>query len=264
MPGFVRVFLIALMLALGSLATSGRAAAAELRIDFKELSALASSFLSDASIRLHNAQSGVLDFSAGSSVTIAGAERPIPVPVRSFEALGLRFAYLINDLNSKRITLTPATGAVRLSIVFEDEGPELIGRCLSDLCPPTAALPEIEWQNAAVNIDLVPAKAAGGLALKAERVEVLGVITPRCKAASFFARSLCNAALPKARATIARLKRDLDTGLAQQVNAAPIQEKIANALKGYMKLGKAGEVVVSKVSVENGGRAVVVSFCLSC
>ena len=64
--------------------------------------------------------------------------------------------------------------------------------------------------------------------------------------------------------TIARLKHDLDTGLAQQVNAAPIQEKIASSLKGYLKLGKAGEVVVAKVSVENGGRAVVVSFCLSC
>lgn len=244
--------------------TAHRAAAADLRIDFKELASIASLFLSDAKIRLHNAQTGMFDFTSGSSITLSGAQVPLPFPVRSFETLGVKFAYLVNDLNSSAIKISPADGAVRISIAFESEGPELQGRCLSELCSTNAILPEIEWDDAGLTMDLVPVKTEQGLSLKAQRVEVLGRITPLCRGNGFFSRNICEAALPKARSTLAKLKGDLDKGLVAQVNSETVQEKIAGALKGYLKLGKAGDVTVSKVSVENGGRAVVLSFCLSC
>lgn len=239
--------------------------AAELRLDFNELTALASAFLSNAKVRLHNAKSGVIDFSAGSSVTIAGNERSIPVPVRAFDVLGSKYAYLLNDINSTSIKVEAIKGAARLTIRFESDGPELVARCLSGLCAADNALPDIEWNNAAVKIDLVPVKSGTSLSLKGERAEVLGEITPRCRAsAGFFARSLCEAALPKARQTILRYRKDLNAGLIQQINAAPVQESIANALKTHLKLGPAGELQIARVAVENDGKAVVLSFCLAC
>lgn len=260
MRGVLRALVIALICAV---CTSQRAIAADLRIDFKELAAIASTFLADAKIRLHNAQSGVFDFSAGSSITISGVERPISFKAPTFSVVGVTVAYLINDLNSTAIKISAVDGGVRLAVSFESEGPELVGRCLSGFCP-TDVLPEIEWDNAAATIDLVPAKAAQGLTLKAQRIQVQGQITPYCRGKALFGRDLCELALPKARSTLTRYKGTLDELMLQQVNSPAVQEKIADALKAYLKLGKAGEVVISKVSVENGGRAVVVSFCLSC
>ncbi len=249
--------------ALASAATS--APAAELRIDFRELATLAGTILAGAKIRLHNVPGGVLDFSAGSSVTIGGAERPIPVPVRSFETAGARYAFLMNDINSRAIKVSAVAGAVRLSIEFEDEGPELVGRCLSGICPPDGTLPNIEWQKPSVAIDLIPVKIGDSLSLKAKHMQVMGTLEPRCLAsAGFFASSLCRAVLPQVKRTISRLRGDLDKGLVDQVNAATIQDKIAQSLKSYLAVGPAGDVHISKIAVDSEGKAVVVSFCLAC
>ena len=243
------------------------AAAAELRIDFKELASLAGGLLSNAKIRLHNVPGGMLDFSGGSSVTIAGAERPIPVPVRSFDVGGTKLAYMMNDINSTGIKVSAVTGAVRLSVTFEDEGPEFTGHCLASnlFCPPDTALPQIEWQDAAIAIDFQPVRAGNSLALKAVKAEIKGKFEPHCTTASAtFSGSICRIALGQARAAISRFRKDLDTGLVAQINAGPVQEKIASSLKSYLVVGQAGEVHISKVAVDSEGRAVIVSFCLSC
>ena len=256
---------LAALLGLAVLGLPSAATAAELRIDFRELASLTSGILSGAKIRLHTKSDSILDFAAGSSVTIGGTERPIPVPARSFEAAGARYAYLLNDINSTGIKVSNAPGAVRLMVAFEEEGPELIGRCLSGICPPDAALPEIEWRGAAVSIDFVPARVGSGLSLKVQKVELKGVFEPRClPSAGFFAGSLCRAILPQARQSISRFRKDLDSALLQQINASTVQEKIANSLKGYLAIGPAGEVHISQVAIDPDGRAVVVSFCLSC
>ena len=249
----------------GLLAPATPGMAAELRIDFRELASLASGILSGAKIRLHVGSGGVLDFAAGSSVTIGGIERPIPTPVRSFEAAGARYAYLLNDINSTGIKVSNAPGAVRLMVTFEEDGPELTGRCLSGICPPDTALPEIEWRGAAVAIDFVPARVGTGLSLKVQKVELKGVFEPRClQSAGFIAAGICRVILPQARYAISRFRKDLDSALLQQINASTMQEKIADSLKGYLAIGPAGEGRISKVAIDPDGRAVVVSFCLSC
>ena len=85
-----------------------------------------------------------------------------------------------------------------------------------------------------------------------------------CRRPDFFAGSLCRAVLPQARHAIARFRKDLDSALLEQINASTVQEKIANSLKGYLAIGPAGEVHISKIAIDPDGRAVVVSFCLSC
>ncbi|MGL4396357.1 MAG: hypothetical protein ACRCS9_07460 [Hyphomicrobium sp.] len=238
---------------------------AELRIEFKELAALAGAFLNSATVRLHNVPGGVLDFTAGSTLTIAGVARPIPVPVRSFEMAGGRYAYMMNDINASGIAVAATAGAVRLSLSFEGDGPELVGQCLSGFCPPDAALPEIEWLDAGVIVDLVPVRVASSLALQAKRVEISGRIEPRCRGGGgLIATSLCRAVLPKARQTIAKLRGDLNSGLMAQVNSPPVQEKIAAELKGYLARGPAGDIGIARVALDGEGRAVIVSFCLAC
>ena len=118
----LRAILLLCFCVLGLLAPASPSAGAELRIDFRELATLASGILSGAKIRLHTASGGLLDFAAGSSVTIGGTERPIPAPVRSFEAAGARYAYFLNDINSTGIKVTNAPGAVRLMVIFEEDG----------------------------------------------------------------------------------------------------------------------------------------------
>ena len=262
---FSAIFKYALACAVLLLGAQPPASAAELRIDFRELATLAGTILNDAKLRLHNVPGGVLDFTAGSSVTIGGVDRPIPIPVRSFEAAGARYAYLMNDINSQSIKVSAVNGAVRLSIAFEDDGPELVGRCLSGICPPDGALPNIEWQKPSVAIDLVPVKIGDSLSLKAKRMEIMGTLDPRClPSAGFFAGSLCRAVLPQVKRTISKLRSDLDKGLVEQVNASAIQEKIAQSLKAFLAVGPAGEVHISKIAVDSEGKAVVVSFCLAC
>ena len=163
------------------------------------------------------------------------------------------------------VGLSAVNGAVRLSIAFEDDGPELVGRCLSGICPPDGALPNIEWQKPSVAIDLVPVKIGDSLSLKAKHMEIMGTLEPRClPSAGFFAGSLCRAVLPQVKRTISKLRSDLDKGLVEQVNASAIQEKIAQSLKAFLAVGPAGEVHISKIAVDSEGKAVVVSFYLAC
>ena len=106
-----------------ALAVPGQAVrAAELRIDFRELAALAGGILANGKIRLHNASGGMLDFTSGSSIAIAGTDHPIPVPVRSFDVGGTKLAYMMNDINSTSVKISAVPGAVRLSATFEEVG----------------------------------------------------------------------------------------------------------------------------------------------
>lgn len=255
------------VLVLATVVSAAQVGAAELRIDFHELAGLADAVLTNAKIRLHNKPGGMFDFTAGSSITLAGVERPIPVPVRSFDVAGAKLAYVMNDINSTSIKVTAVPGAVRLAIAFEEDGPEFVGHCLSSnfFCPPDAALPQIEWLGAGLTLDFVPVRVGSSLALKAQKAEVKGKFEPRCvEGSGSLAGSICRIALGQARAAIARFRKDLDTGLVQQINADAIQQNIANALKGYLAVGPAGEVHISKIAVDPEGRAVIVSFCLGC
>jgi hypothetical protein len=120
-------------------------------------------------------------------------------------------------------------------------------------------------EKPAIAIDLVPVKTGDSLSLKAKHLEISGSFEPRCNSsAGFISSGLCHAFLSEVRQTISNYRKDLDSALVQQVNAEGVQQKIAGALKGYLVAGPAGEVHISKVAVESEGKAVVVSFCLSC
>ena len=244
--------------------TAGSATAADLRIEFKELAAIAQQALGGATLRLHNAPaSGLLDFSQGSYVAIGSTQVPISVPARTFPIAGGTYAYYVNDINSTAVSFEPVSGAVRLTLRFESDSPELVGRCRSGICAPVNALPRIEWTDASVAIDLAPVGVADSLSLEAKAVKIGGNFAPACSpSAALISGEICRAVLAKARQAIAKLRGDLDGMLREQVNKPDVQAKIAGELKKRLVLGPAGELKVRSVGVSDS--AVTISFCLAC
>ncbi len=253
-----------LLLALVSLAVAAiPARAAELRIEFTELAAIARQSLSDARIRLHNVPQGVLDFSSASHVAIGSTQVPIPIPARPFEAAGGTYAYYVNEINSTAVRVEAADGALKLTLSFESDAPELIGRCTKGLCPPQAALPRIEWSNATVSAELVPVGVKESLALEARSVRIGGDFAPVCStAADFISGGICKSVLKRARTAITKLRGDIDNLLKTQLNKPEVQEKLADSLRKRLVLGPAGEVRIR--AVKSDSASVVVNFCLVC
>lgn len=240
------------------------ARAADLRIEFKELAAIAQQALGGATLRLHNAPAaGLIDFSQGSYVAIGSTQVPVSVPARTFPIAGGNYAYYLNDINSTGVTFDSVPGAVRLMLRFESDNPELIGRCRSGICAPVNALPRIEWSDASVAIDLAPVSVGDSISLEAKAVKIGGNFYPACSpSAALISGEICRAVLAKARQAIAKFRGDLDGMLREQVNKPEIQAKIAGELKKRLVLGPAGELRIRSVGVNES--AVTISFCLAC
>lgn len=253
-----------LVLAAGlALAGLPRAGAAELKVELAELARILAAVSEGAKLRLHNVPPGLVDFSGGSALTIAGKQVAVPIPVRTFDKAGARYAYFLNDLNSTGIAISAEAGALRLKLTFEGDGPELVGRCVAGLCPPPGTLPEVEWSAGSITIDLAPVQLAEALSLEVRGAVVGGTFQPRCrKESGLVSGALCTAVLSQARAAIQRLKSDLDAGLKSELNTPEMRQKLADMLQSRLPKGPAGAIRIKSVKVEAG--AVKVSFCLAC
>lgn len=242
---------------LAALAAIAPVQAADLRVDFSELARLVQAIAGNAKIRLNNAPAGGLMelFNPGSSVTLGTTTLPVPLEVSTFSVPPfLTVSYYVKDINSTAVTITPRPGAVRISVQFESEGPELIGDCISGLCS-DAIMPAVEWLAPSVHIDLVPVGVNGSIALGVRSVEIGGQLQAACPPGS---SGLCRTTLGAANRAIARVRADLPGKLKDKMNAPELQQKLAEGLKPYLSLGPAGEVRVSNVAVDAKG--IVVSF----
>ena len=238
-------------------------AAAELKISFVELARILNAELGAPKLRLHNVPPATFSLTPGSSLTFGTTTVPLPLGARTFVVGGSTYAYYVNELNSNKIAISAVPGALRLTITFEDAGPELIGKCIEGFCVSDSALPEIEWNSPIVTIDLVPTTYAGSLSLTASRVDVGGTFAPDCDAATgIFSGSLCKIVLPKARSATAALRTELSKTLLSQINAPTLQNKLASTVRGYLKLGPAGDVTISRVVTDQ--TSVTLTFCLAC
>lgn len=241
-----------------------RAESAELRIDFAALATIAQAALGDAKLRLHNVPSTTPSSNRGSFVSIAGRRYPFDVGSRTFDAAGASYAYYLAGINTSAIAIAPTTGALRLSLTFESDGPELVGECTAGMCAPPGALPVIEWVDGpGLVIELAPIRALDTVSFEVRRVEIAGRLEPVCTDdAGLIAASLCRAVLPRVRRSAASLMRHVDEALKSAMNRVEVQQAIAAALRQKLVLGQAGTVRVRRVTVDRHG--VVVSFCLAC
>jgi hypothetical protein len=242
----------------------GPASAAELKISLSELARILTVTLGEPKLRLHNVPGGgLINLTPGSSLTLGSTSVPIPIPARTFVVGGSTYAYYVNELNSKAITVTAVPSALRFTITFENTGPELLGKCLSGFCVSDSSLPEIQWNSPVVQIDLTPVWINGNLSLDAKRIDIGGSFSPDCDMATgIFSGSLCRVVLPQARKATSNLKSDLNKILLTQINAPELQAKLAAGLRSYLRFGPVGEVRFSKVAVDTDN--VTLTFCLAC
>jgi len=257
---YIRILTVAFALTVG---VAVPASAAELKISLAELAKIMSSALGEPKLRLHNVPGGIFSLTPGSSLTLGATSVPIPIPARDFKVGGTTYAYYINDLNSKKIAISSAPGALRLTITFDDSGPEMIGKCVSGFCVGDSLLPEIQWNAPVVTIDLAPVATPTGVSLVTKKVDVGGTFVPGCGSATgIFSGSLCKIVLPQARKSTANLKTDLNASLMTQLNSPEMQAKFVSTLKSNLKFGPAGDVQFSKVVVDQSN--IMLTFCLAC
>jgi hypothetical protein len=250
-----------IMLAAGVALCSGvsSASAAELKLSFAELADIAQKVIGDAKIYLNNKPGGFLGLAPQSSVTLAGKQLPLPVPASSFPILDSRYAYFITDITSTAVRISPEAGAIRIAVAFEAEGPELAGGCVAGPCRLANALPQVEWTDPAITIDLAPVLVAGSVSLEVKSARLGGTLAPVCRNESGgISASLCNLSLPWARSTIQRLRKDVDAQLKDKVNEPAMQATIAAAFKPYLSVGSLGAITIDKVTSDQ--RSVVVAF----
>jgi hypothetical protein len=166
-------------------------------------------------------------------------------------------------VNSSGLTTTPVPGAVRVTMTFEDAGPELTGKCLSGFCAPDSALPQIEWIEPSVTIDVAPVLLGDSLSLQVRTVDVGGKFQTRCPDSSgLLARSVCRVVLSRAQETVNGLTGKLDDTLKNLMNAPEQQKKLADGIKAKLAFGAAGQLKMSAVKVE--GETLTMTFCLAC
>ena len=226
------------------------ATAADLRITFTELTRLLQSIAGGTRIYLNNVPGGM--FANQSFVQIAPTQQyPVTVPVKSFDILGSKYGYFVSDVGSVSVKISPVSGALRLTVSFESDGPEAVAGCISGSCSLTDVLPDIQWDNAVVNIDFVPIRFNGSISLEVKSVTTGGNARGVCKAgAEFFAREACTLGLPLANRSINQMRAELPAILKAAANQQPIQQQLAEGLKRYLSLGQAGEVAISDISID--------------
>lgn len=257
------LFAAATAVMLAALAVCAPAAqAAELKISLSELARILNVTLKSPQVRLHNVPSGMFDLTPGSSLSIGGGTIPLAVPARSFDVAGGSYGYYVSELNSQSVTISAVPSALRVTVVFESEGPEVVGRCVSGLCVANSALPELEWIAPSVQIDLTPVWVNGKLSLDAKRVDVGGTFAAECEGGGFVSGTICRLALPKAKKVAGSLKIDLAVELKKLINGPQAQAQIADGLRPFLRFGPVGEVRFSKVAVDS--QNVTITFCLAC
>ncbi|MEQ1670392.1 MAG: hypothetical protein ABL893_06005 [Hyphomicrobium sp.] len=256
----VRHLFLTFAAALGCLLAPQQAAAAELRITLNELAGVVQAVLGPSKLHLDNKPGGLFSGGTGSSWTIAGKETAIPLPAKSFRLMGSTYAYYVEDLNSKSISVTAAPAAVRLMLAFEDKAADLKGACVSGDCGLAAALPKIIWKSGTVTIDVVPVRLGSSITLQVKNVAIGGLMSAKCGGAGIIADGACSVALTFAKRTIANLKPEIAATLKAKVNDSATQEAVANGLKTYLAVGPAGEIAITGVTSD--AKSVRITFAL--
>lgn len=242
---------------LGSAAEAG-----ELHLSYAELARVANAVTGTAKLQLNTKPSGFLGLGAGvSNLTLAGTSIPLDIPNQTFPVLGSTYAYYLNDLTSNSVKVAPVAGAVRLVLSFDSKASAMVAACVEGACGLVEALPDVNWRDPTVAVELTVAQVTDGLTFKVRKAEIGGVLSPVCKSAGVtIASGLCNLGLPWARQTIGRLKSQIDKLVRDRVNTPEAQAALAGVLKPHLKIGSGGDIRIQRLTSDT--RGIVVAFRL--
>lgn len=227
--------------------------AAELRLSFAELAYIAQKVIGDAKVYLNN-KPGFLGLASGSSITLTGKQIPLPLPETKFTILDSKYAYYVSDISSTAVAVSPSAGAVRITVTFESDGPELVGGCVEGGCSLVNALPQVEWSAPSLTVEFAPVLAPGGLSLELKSARLGGKLDPVCRNdEGEISAGLCYLSLPFARSTVRKLSGEVEKILKDKVNAPEVQDAIAAAFKPHLNVGSFGTIEIQKVTSDAAG-----------
>jgi hypothetical protein len=227
--------------------------AADLRVDYAELAGLVGSLVSDATVHIHNEPPAFL-FSTiqPSFAQFRGTKSPVDVPPERFSRFGVTYAYYVRDINSTAVTVSAVEGALRVTVLFEEEGVEL--------APSEKFLPSVQWSKPSIDIDLRPERLGSSVTLDVVRVKVGGRTRAECAQTDFVQRSTCRTVAYLAREKIDGVQASIEKGLTDALKKGTVRSSIASFMANYLTLGSLGDVQVRDISTD--ARGIVVSFCL--
>lgn len=260
MQGWVAVlrsWCLALLAVVGLAIVPGPARGADLRITFEELKLLFQKFAGDAQIYLNN-KPGML-ITTPSSLTVAGKTTQFPLKPAQKKILLSTFEYYVNDVQSESLKVDPVAGGLRLSITFKHQGTELVGDCVAGPCLFEGALPDIEWPNAAVQIDLVPVQSNGSLSLQAKTVKLLGTPRAVCSAG---ASTLCSIGRSIANHFLSGMKPTIERQIKNSINAPDVQQTMADELKKLLAVGPGGAIRINNLTLDPNSMTVRFRFAV--
>lgn len=229
--------------------------AADLRISFDELLKLTQPLTKSAKIRLHNVPpngpfGGLFDTQGGSYIKLGETTQELPLTAYTFAINkfgSARYAYYFNDINTSEITVTAERSALRISVRFEEDKPELVGGCYKGPCAVAGALPIIEWRKPGVDIDLTPIRFHDGVSFSVKQVRVRGRFVTICWSQSV----LCPLGRAWAQRQINRSKSvEMPKAIKKALDNDANREKVAALFDTFLRVGTSGPLKIKGLDVE--------------
>src|SRR5262249_50121686 len=112
-------------------------------------------------------------------------------------------------------------------------------------------LPDIQWDNAVVNVDIVPIRFNGSISVEVKAVSVAGAPRAVCKGtADFLERQACSNGVSVANRAINQLNGEVPRPLPEAGNQPNIQRQFADGLKRHLTLGPGGEIAINNITID--------------
>jgi hypothetical protein len=103
------------------------------------------------------------------------------VPEASQTVLGRRYSYFVDHVRSEGIFVASGQDSFTVTITLKSAGPSLVGKCVRVRAPVRdclalgeAAMPPINWNDARVDIEMVPIRVGSSLAFEVRNVVIGG------------------------------------------------------------------------------------------
>lgn len=244
---------LAVILLCGLFAQGSRAA--ELRVSYPELAALLRLALKSAEIHLNNEPNTGIFALVGpkqSYVKVGTTEVPIVVPPHA--VLGIE--YYVRQVNSTKISVAATKQAIRVSVNFKAEGAAIVAS--------STAVPWVQWQNAAIDIDFKPIKVTKGVSFEVTRVAMQGPFSAFCPKDDGFGGFACDVlALGATQKQMAKVRAKVESTLKARLNSQELRDQFAESTTKYLSLAKTDDIDVRIRDVRAVADGVVVVFCIT-
>jgi hypothetical protein len=168
---------------------------------------------------------------------------PYPIPIDVIQTgPNSMYKMYINDWNTNQITATPDNGRIKISLLFEDNGVEVVGRCYRNTLCDFSPAPNFNYSNSRIDIYLTLVASGGKVSYTAANVFTANVAESGPCVNNFF-----GAFCPSDRAGL--IKGTIEAKLNEHLNSASVKFLLGEVLSRLLPSG----TTVSQVSMASNG-----------